>query len=407
MIQLLSRRLTLLIAALLVGATALTVYAVQKSSTLTLTADFDRSTGLYTGSDVKILGVKVGKVTKVEPNGDHVRVTLKITEHTDIPADAKAAIVAPSLVSGRYVQLAPIYDGGPKLKNDALIPRDRTAVPVEWDDIKAQLTNITRSLAPTTQDKDGSLKRFVESAAGAFEGNGDRFKETIAAMSSASQTLSGNSDNLYVTVSNLADFVGAMNDSSQQIAAFVNELESISSVLGENQKQLSALLGQSRKTVATVRDFVTTNRAGLDEGVARLTAVTDQITDKQTQLANILHLAPTTVANFYNIYDPTAGTLTGRLALAQTKGFANVICQAMFSAGGTLKECQSALAPLLDTFNMDSLPFSVNPLNQPGASNQADPKAPASTPAPSGAPAPGSGSTDLGGLTTLLLGGRQ
>jgi len=88
--------------------------------------------------------------------------------------------------------------------------------------------------------------------------------------------------------------------------------------------------------------------------------------DRQVQLANILHLAPTTLANFYNIYDPTAGTMTGRLAAGQTNGMSNFICQSVFSLGGTLDDCQTALSPLVDLFNMDPLPITVNPFNQPG-----------------------------------------
>lgn len=125
-----SRLSRIAVVLVLVGAVVAFV-AAQRSNQLTIQADFERSTGLYVGSDVRIMGVKVGKVTEVTPSGDHVRVTMVLTEHTDVPADAKAALVAPSLVSGRYVQLAPAYTGGPKLADDATIPRERTAVPVE------------------------------------------------------------------------------------------------------------------------------------------------------------------------------------------------------------------------------------------------------------------------------------
>jgi len=403
--NLLQSRVTRIVGLLLAAAIAVTLIASQVSNKLTITADFDRSTGIYEGSDVRILGVKVGKVTNVTPDGDHVRVTMVVTKRTDVPADAKAAIVAPSLVSGRYIQLAPVYDGGPKLKDNALIPQTRTAVPVEWDDIKSQLTRITKSFAPRSGQKDGSLSRFVEAAAGAFDGNGARINQTIQAMSDASQSLAGNGDNLYVTVSNLADFIEAMNQSGQQIDAFTTELASISSILGNNQEQLGALLRQSSRTVRTVRDFVQENRNGLDEGVSRITALSDQLVEKQVELANILHLAPTTVANFYNIYDPSAGTLTGRPAIAQSMGFANVICQAIFSAGGTLEDCQKSLSPLLDMFNME-LPVGTNPVLQGGTPNQSPPEKVGKSGTPSATPTPPTHDGGLSGLAHLLLGGQ-
>jgi hypothetical protein len=67
-----------------------------------------------------------------------------------------------------------------------------------------------------------------------------------------------------------------------------------------------------------------------------------------------LHLAPTTLANLYNTYDPTTGSATGRLVLAQVDGLANMVCQALFSVGGTLDDCRTALAPLLDQLNLTS-----------------------------------------------------
>lgn len=401
-----SRLSRIAVVLVLVGAVVAFV-AAQRSNQLTIQADFERSTGLYVGSDVRIMGVKVGKVTEVTPSGDHVRVTMVLTEHTDVPADAKAALVAPSLVSGRYVQLAPAYTGGPKLADDATIPRERTAVPVEWDDIKEQLTRITTAIAPRNGKRNGSLSRFVESAAGALRGNGSSIRDTIGAMSDASQTLAGNKDNLFVTVSNLADFIQAMNQSGEQIESFAAELASISEILGSNRKQLAGLLRQSRLTVKSVRGFVTTNRDALDEGVGRVTALSNQLASKQVELANILHLAPTTLANFYNSYDPSTGAMTARPVFAETMGFANVVCQAIFSAGGTLEDCQKNLGPLLDPFNME-FPLSANPIQQDGVSNQVprtDRRSPSAAPAtPERAPdTPERG--DLAGLTHLLLGG--
>ncbi|NED70021.1 mammalian cell entry protein, partial [Streptomyces sp. SID10244] len=75
----------------------------------------------------------------VTPRDGDVEIKMQVDKDTPIPADAKAVVVAQSLVSGRFVQLTPVYAGGPKLAASADIPMNRTAVPVEWDDIKKQL----------------------------------------------------------------------------------------------------------------------------------------------------------------------------------------------------------------------------------------------------------------------------
>ena len=98
-----------------------------------VTAYFTKSIGLYANSDVRILGIKVGTIDSVVPQGDRVKVTMSIDDTYKVPAQAKAVILAPSLVSDRYVQFAPVYDGGPKMQDGADIPIERTAIPVELD----------------------------------------------------------------------------------------------------------------------------------------------------------------------------------------------------------------------------------------------------------------------------------
>lgn len=397
------------VALVLVAALAISVaYLVRPGAgAVTISADFANSTGLYNGSDVRIMGVKVGNVDAIEPEGDHVRVTFHV-DGLQVPADAKAAIVAPSLVSGRYVQLAPAYTGGPQMEDGALIPELRTAVPVEWDDIKDQVTRLTSALAPTDGHKDGALSDLIKAGDRALGGNGRALRRTLAAMADASQSIAGSRGNLFLTIKNLASFIGAMNASSTQIKTFATELSSLSKVLGANQHQLVSLLSTTRGVVTDVDRFVRKNRGALTTTVRGVTSAASQLAAHETDLANILHLAPTTVANFYNIYDPTTGAFTGRPVIAETHGFANTVCQAMLSTGQTLQQCQAALSPLLDPLNGIQLP-SIDPLNQGGTPNQATPGGSPSAQRSGSGDRPGGGhqAAGLSGLLGLLLGGAR
>ena len=87
---------------------------------------------MYPGTPVDILGVPVGSVRKVTPSDDHVAIEVSYDSKYHVPANAIAVIVANSIVSDRYVQLAPAYSGsGPTLANGAHIPMSRTASPAE------------------------------------------------------------------------------------------------------------------------------------------------------------------------------------------------------------------------------------------------------------------------------------
>lgn len=115
--------------AAIIGATA---YYVDRSGSTSLTVMFRNSAGLYVGDEVMVLGVPVGKVDAITPGPNGVQVALTV-DGQPIPKDAKAAIIAPTLVTGRYVQLVPPYTGGDTLADGSEIPIDRTATPVEFE----------------------------------------------------------------------------------------------------------------------------------------------------------------------------------------------------------------------------------------------------------------------------------
>ena len=72
-----------------------------------------------------MLGVAVGTVDKVTPSGTDVVVTMHYDADVNVPADAKAVIVSPSIVGDRYIQLTPVYKSGPKLADGAVLQTDR------------------------------------------------------------------------------------------------------------------------------------------------------------------------------------------------------------------------------------------------------------------------------------------
>src|SRR5690606_27676547 len=124
----LERRVVILVVMLLGLAALLTVVTTQ-DETRTVTAHFSRAVSVYKGTEVRILGVKVGKVTAVIPEGNSVRVEMEYDASYRVPADAQAVIVTPTLVADRFVQLTPVYTGGPAMRDGAEIELADTGVP--------------------------------------------------------------------------------------------------------------------------------------------------------------------------------------------------------------------------------------------------------------------------------------
>ena len=89
----------------------------------TFAAYFANANGLYTGDEVRILGVAVGTVDAIDPQPGRTKVTFSVDSQYPVPADVQAAILSPSLVSARAIQLVPAYSGGPKLAVGELFRR--------------------------------------------------------------------------------------------------------------------------------------------------------------------------------------------------------------------------------------------------------------------------------------------
>src|SRR5262249_60814419 len=113
-------------------------------------------------------------------------------------ADAKAVIVAQNLVAARYVQLTPPYrTSGATMHDGAVIPVERTAVPVEWDEVKRQLMKLATELGPNSQVSTTSVARFIDSAADALGGdNGDKLRQTLAQLSGVGRIPANGSGNI-------------------------------------------------------------------------------------------------------------------------------------------------------------------------------------------------------------------
>lgn len=390
------------IAAALVAAAAVAAAVLAllpHHGTKHLTAYFQQTVGLYAGDRVLVLGVPVGRVDSITGGPGQVKVELSYDSNVKIPAGADAAIVSPTLVTSRSVQLAPAYNGGSVMRDGAVIPESRTAIPVEWDQIEQELNSLAKSLGPTGTRSPGALNRLLNTASANLNGQGQNLHDTITELSRAISTLSENRGNLFATVDNLQTFVKVLADSNAQVDAFERQLASVSGVLDSNKQELATTLATLNSSLTVVQDFVRNNRGALASDLASLNNVMANLSRSRQTLANVLQVAPTELANYSNIYDPIDQAFTGALAFANFKNPAQYICSTIFSMGGTAQQCQQALAPLTQLAGMSNIPVELDPVNRNGRSNQAG---------SSGSGSSGSGSTSgsgSGGLAGLLLGG--
>lgn len=293
-----------------------------------ITAYFDQSVGIYKDSDVRVLGVEVGSVTSVIPQGSVVEVKMAVDGDIKIPADAKTVQITPSLVSDRYVQLAPAYNGGPVMEGGAVIPRERTATPVEVDEIYASIEKLSQALGPDGANANGALTDLVNTGAANLEGNGAALGDTITQLSEASRTLSDSRGDLFDTVENLQTFVSALAANDAQVRQFNNQLADLTGFLDGERENLGAALNQLSISLGDVAKFVADNRDQLVQAADGLVQPTATLSERREQLVETLTILPLAISNLVNAYDAESGTLATRANLQdETQDPLGTVCR--------------------------------------------------------------------------------
>lgn len=344
-------RLRMLVALAVVAVAVLTVGFRDKGST-DLVAWFPSTDGIYAGDEVRVLGVPVGKIDSIDPEDTLVRVAFHVNSDVKIPKDAKAVIVAPSLVSSRYLQLTPRYDGGPVLADGSTIELADTAVPVEWDEIKEQLNGLAEALGPRGANKNGALSDLVDAGSTALDGQGATINQTIADLSNAVGVLDSGGDDAFSVVRNLQVFVAALAQSDGQMKKFIQNLDAVSAMLVDDKRLVRSALRNLSAAVGDVEGFIKANRAGLNTAVTRLSDIVQVVNKQQGDLAQILHVAPNALENLTESYHEGQNAVGVNLNSANIFSPGSLICGAIGGAAGTNeagteKLCNDLLGNLL------------------------------------------------------------
>jgi phospholipid/cholesterol/gamma-HCH transport system substrate-binding protein len=326
---------------------------------------FANSTGIYNGDDVVILGVPVGKVEKIEPQPDRVKITFWYNDKYKVPADAKAVVLSPSLVTPRSIQLTPAYTGGPVMRTDAVIPQERTAVPVEWDDFRQQLEKLTQVLQPTKPGGTSTLGAFVNTAAANLRGQGPDIRDTIVKLAQAISALGDHSDDLFTTLKSLSILVSALHDSGDLLQHLNQNLAAVTNLLADDPNEVGNAVRNLHDVVDDVRNFVADNQDALGTTSDKLASVTQAVNESLDDVKQLLHVAPTAFQNFLNIYQPAQATLSGALAFNNFANTVQFLCSAVQaasrrSAKESAKLCVQYLAPIIKNRQYNFPPLGEN-----------------------------------------------
>lgn len=215
-----------------------------------MTAVFPRTVNLFVGSDVRVLGLPVGQVTDIQPDGEHVTVTMVVDGDQPLPADATAHLTPTSLVGERFVQIEPVYTDGPELEDGAVIPADRTTVPTDVDEVLLSFEDFLAGLEPE------ALAELVDSVAATLEGQGAGLNELIGGAAGTVRILSDASHDLSAIVAELADLNETLATRDDRIGPVLEDFSAVLNLLREEKPHIIEGLDNLQRLTLELRPLL-------------------------------------------------------------------------------------------------------------------------------------------------------
>jgi phospholipid/cholesterol/gamma-HCH transport system substrate-binding protein len=293
-----SRRGGVLGRVLVVGATlvGLSGCTPLPGDDITVTALMADSAGLFVGNDVGVLGVPVGKVTSIRPEGSHVRVTMSVDGDQPVPADAGAVVVARSVATDRYVELTPVFHSGPRMADGAVIPLPQTRTPVDFDEVLEALSDFTSGIAGQKGTRN-AIANILREGSQAVDGKGELFNRAITSLGGAVDSISGQRGDISGTVKSLDALSATIASNQELVRDFVTEVSRASELLADERANFRSAMRSLGDAVALVADFAHRNRQQVVKVLDQSSAMMRSLLTKRDDLTEILRVMPVTLQN--------------------------------------------------------------------------------------------------------------
>jgi phospholipid/cholesterol/gamma-HCH transport system substrate-binding protein len=250
----------------------------------TYSAEFSEAAGLVSDDEVRVAGVKVGKVRDIELDGDRVLVTFKVKD-TWLGDRTRAEIKIKTLLGQKYLALEP--DGAAVLDPADRIPLARTVAP--YDVLEA-----FRGLAETVDQVDTEqLARGFEVITQTFADTPDEVRGALDGLRSLSATVAGRDQELARLLSNTRQISQTLAERDAEVAKLIDDGNLLLAEIEKRRGAISALLDGTRRLSQELQGLVTDNTQQLGPVLAGLDTLTAMLAHNQDALAKgIRNMAP-------------------------------------------------------------------------------------------------------------------
>ncbi|GAA4000808.1 MCE family protein [Allokutzneria multivorans] len=257
-------------------------------------AHFSEAGGLRDGDEVRVAGVKVGKVTGVELEGDHVLVSFRVSD-TWVGDRTSAAIKIKTLLGQKFLSLDP--QGEQEQRPGQAIPRERTIAPYD-------VTEAFTGLATTITEID------TEQLAKSFRVVSDTFRDTpgevrgaLDGLSALSRTISTRDQQLATLLRNTNQISKTVSDRNAEFEKLLGDGNKLLEEIRKRRDAIKNLLTGTQKLAGELKGLVADNKAQLRPALEQLERVTTMLDRNQESLSKSIQL----MAPFVRVFANTLG----------------------------------------------------------------------------------------------------
>ena len=258
-------------------------------------ADFAEAGGLQANDEVRIAGVRVGKVTGIDLDGDKVKVTFKVDTPSHFGTESGAQIKVKTLLGSMYLALVP--KGSGQLEKDATIPVSRTQSPYDivqaFSGLASRAERIDTDRLATSLDTVADLTKDTPAA----------FQGTLRGLSRLSETVASRNDQINDLLKNLDSVSGTLANRDQDIVSLMHDSDTLLRALVSRRAAVHRLLVSTSQFSNELTLLVQQSRADLKPALSNLQGVVNLLLKNQNNLDESLRL----MAPFYRVFANTLG----------------------------------------------------------------------------------------------------
>lgn len=241
-----------------------------------ISAVFPDTGGVTTGQDIRVAGVRSGRVTGIHPDfgHGHVVITMQVDSGIHLGRDTRADVELSTLLGGRFVKLSgPV--GHPYLeelpRSRRTIPLDRTGVPYTVTDALQNTTRITNGIdysqVGKLLDETGKIRTPTQ----------DQLRQMLANFNQLAGVLNDDSPYIKQLIADSKQITGTLAAKDDQLARIIDASQTLLGALVKRRDELRATLGQGSELVRTLSGTIDRHKAELDGLLANLHLLTTRL----------------------------------------------------------------------------------------------------------------------------------